>query len=60
MSDGVGFGNGVYEQGLSVVKPLTVAQKVAVEWWRPGIDLAELAKLRKEGLTIKELLEHFK
>ena len=50
----------VYQPTGLTVNPLTVAREVAVEWKRPKIDLAELAKLRNDGLTIKELMAHFK
>ena len=38
-----------------------MACEVGVEWWLSKIDLVELAKLRNiDGLTIKELMAHFK
>ena len=40
--------------------PLTVAQEVEVQWWRPKIDLAELAKLHKaHNWSINRLAAHF-
>ena len=36
-----------------------IAKDFAAQWFRPEIDLCELAKLRKAGWTIKRLAEHF-
>ena len=41
-------------------KPLTVAEKMAVQWWRPKIDLAELAKLAKDDdWPLERLAAHY-
>ena len=45
---------------VETINPLTVAHKVAVEWFRPKIDLGELAKLyREEQWPSKRLAAHF-
>ena len=44
----------------TISQPLTVAQKVAVQWQRPKIDLAELAKLSKdENWPLERLATHY-
>ena len=43
-----------------VVEPLlTTPREVRVQWERPKINLAELAKKRREGLTVQELGQYF-
>jgi Zn-dependent peptidase ImmA (M78 family) len=36
-----------------------IAKDFAAQWFRPEIDLCELAKLRKAGWTLKRLAKHF-
>ena len=44
----------------TVIEPLTVASEYAIQWLRPEIDLAELARLRfVEGWTLHRLMRHF-
>ena len=43
-----------------VVEPvLTTFQEVGIRWERPKINLAELAKKRREGLTVEKLCQVF-
>jgi len=36
-----------------------IAKDFAAQWFRPEIDLCELAKLRKAGWTIQRLADYF-
>ena len=43
-----------------VLEPAVVGRWVSFQWIRPGIDLAELAKLRKiENWPLQKLARHF-
>ncbi len=41
-----------------MVEPLVVVREHRVAWMRPKIDLVELARLRREGWTLKKIREH--
>jgi hypothetical protein len=42
-----------------VVEPMVVVSEHPAQWGRPKIDLSELAHLRQEGLTVRELMGRY-
>ena len=42
-----------------VLEPMTMVRECPAQWTRGKIDLGELARLRREGWTSKQLQAHF-
>jgi hypothetical protein len=56
------FGSNTILNGVGqeiVFEPVTIARECPVQWTRGVIDLGELARLRREGWTSKQLQAYF-
>ena len=42
-----------------MVEPLVVVSEHLAQWVRPAIELSELARLRQQGLTVRELMGRY-
>jgi|GEM_PF-5234797 len=46
-------------RGRNLVEQTVIVKEFTAQWFRPEIDLCELAKLREDGWKVKDIASHF-